>query len=301
MLYLPYYNLQEKPFADTANPKYFWPGEGQSEAIAIINYGIEKGHGITVLTGDVGSGKTVLANYLAGHLKNKFEIAQIDDSDIESLGFLHVLANSLNLQNKFEDKRSFFEYIDGEYSKTQKGMLIFIDEAHRTPKTLLNDLNLMAKIKRDHKQLINIILVGQSPIIELVKEIKPNGQRQKDTIVCHLRPLTKSETSEYIIHRLKIAGTEIKLFSSGAIGRIFQYSGGIPRIINTICDHALMIGYSTDLKKVRTSVIKKCIEDLKIQNNVIDTRQHWTKETSGGKNLTQAYQRTKQKLLNWTS
>ena len=297
MLYLPYYNLKEKPFADTANPKYLWLGEGQSEAIAILSYGIEKGGGITVLTGDVGSGKTVLGKYLAGHLENDFKIAKIDDSDIESLEFLYYLADSLNLPNHFEDKRSFFNYVDGEYSKTQKRMLIIIDEAHRITKSLLNDLELMAKIKRDAKQLINIVLVGQNPIIELVNETKKNVEKQKDSLVCHLRSLTKSETCEYIKHRLMIAGTERKLFASGAIGKIFRYSGGIPRIINTICDHALMIGYSTDLKKIRTSVIKECIEDLKIQSNAIDNWQHLKKETSGGKILKQAYQRTKQKLF----
>lgn len=289
MLYLAYYSLNEKPFADAANPKYLWLGKGQSEAIAILSYGIEKGGGITVLTGDVGSGKTVLGKYLAGLLENDFKIAKIDDSDIDSLEFLFYLADSLNLPNHFQDKRSFFNYVDGEYSKTQKRMLIIIDEAQRITKSLLNDLELMVKIKRDDKQLINIVLVGQNPIIELVNETKKNVKKQKDSLVCHLRSLTKSETCEYINHRLMIAGTERKLFASGAISKIFRYSGGIPRVINTICDHALMIGYSTDLKKIGTSVIKECIEDLKIQSNDIDNWQHLKKETSGGKILKQAY------------
>ena len=92
-------------------------------------------------------------------------------------------------------------------------MLIVIDEAQLIKKSLLNDLDLLAKIKRDDKRLINIVLIGQNPIIELVDETKKNGKMQKNSIVCHLRSLTKSETSEYIKHRLKIAGTERKLFS----------------------------------------------------------------------------------------
>jgi hypothetical protein len=132
----------------------------------------------------------------------------------------------------------------------------------------------------------------------LVKEIKPNGNKQKDSIVCHLRSLTKNETNEYIKHRLKIAGTERNLFSLGAIGKIFQYSGGIPRVINTICDHALMIGYSTDFKKITTSMIKECAEDLQIQNKVFDNGKDLMKEKSGEKIVKQAYNRIKQVLFN---
>ena len=91
------------------------------------------------------------------------------------------------------------------------------------------------------------------------------------------------------------------MFSWGAIGKIFRYSNGIPRVINTICDHALMIGYSADLKKIKTSVIKECVEDLQIQNKVFDNGLDLTKETSGGKIVKQAYNRTKQKLFNLAS
>jgi general secretion pathway protein A len=299
MLYLQYYSLKEEPFQDTANPKYFWSGEGQSEAIAILKFGIDKGEGITLLTGDIGVGKTLLIKYLAELLKDKFKIVTIDDSDIDSKDFLLFIADFFNLPDNFEDKRSFFWYIDEEYSKTQKRMLIIIDEAHRSKKSLLIDLDLMSKIKRDNEQLINIVLVGQNPLIDLVKEIKPNGNKQKDRIACHLRPLTKTETNEYIKHRLKISGTEKDLFSSGALDKIFEYSGGIPRVINTICDHALMIGYSTELKKIKTPMIKECAEDLQIQKKVFNNGKDLTKETSGVKIVKHAYHRTKQNLCNW--
>ena len=118
MLYLPYYSLKAAPFQDTANPKYFWLGQGQSEAIAILQFGIDKGEGITLLTGDIGVGKTVLVRYLAGLLGDRFKIAKINDSDLDSKDFLLFMADSFKLTNNFEDKRSFFTYIDEEYSKT---------------------------------------------------------------------------------------------------------------------------------------------------------------------------------------
>ena len=268
MLYLSYYNLKENPFQDTANPNYFWLGERQSEALAILKFGIDNGRGSILLTGDIGTGKTVLAKYFTQLLKDEFNIAKINDSDIDIKDFMLFLADSFKLPFKFKDKSSFFWYTDEMYSKTKKKMLIVMDEAHRLSKKLFNDLNLMAKIKRNNEQLINIVLVGQKPLIELAKKVKANGNKQKGSIVCHLRSLTKKETFEYIKHRLEIAGAERNLFSSGAIGKIFQYSDGIPRVINTICDHALMIGYSTNLKKIKTSVIKECVKDLQIQKKV---------------------------------
>ena len=269
MLYLPYYNLNEKPFRDSADPKFFWLGEKQSEVVAILNYGIENGNGINLLTGDIGSGKTALATFFAGIHNKTFKIAKVDDSDMESLDFLYVLADSLNLPSSFEDAASILRHIDEAYSKTQKRMLIILDEAHRATKSVLNELGRMANFKRDKKHLVNIVLVGLNSLIELIKELPIKGTQQNGLTLCHLRSLSLEETSEYIIHRLKIAGTERKLFSTGAIGKIFQYSGGIPRVINTICDHALMIGYSTDLKVIKSSVILECVQDLLIENSGI--------------------------------
>jgi len=301
MLYLQYYGLREKPFEDSANPSFFWFGKGQSEAMAILKFGIEKGEGITFLTGDVGIGKTALAKYLADHLNSKFNTIKIDDSEIESLDFLYFLADSLELPFNFEDKRSFFQYVDEEYSNNQKPMLIILDEAHRITKSLVNDLFLMAKIKRNKKQLINILLVGQKPIIKLAKKIKANGKMQKDCLVSHLRSLTKNETTEYIKYRLSIAGTKSDLFTSNAIGKIYRHSQGIPRMINTICDHALMIGYSKELKKIKGLIIKEAVEDLNIYSEDFKNSSgfHYTKKQSGRKIFKQVYHNSKQKISTW--
>ena len=265
MLYLAYYNLNEKPFHASADPKYFWLGEAQKEAIAILNFGIENGSGVTVLTGDIGTGKTVLVKYLATVLKNRFTIAMIEDSNIESQDLLYFLADSLNFTSSFEDKGSFFRYVDGEYSKSNKRMIIILDEAQRSTDSLFNDLNQMAQIKRNNEQLINFVLVGQNPLRDLIRNHQAIGNNKYPPTLCDLRVLTKAEIHEYINHSLKIAGNARKLFSLGAVSKIFRYSGGVPRIINTICDHALMIGYSKNLNEMKSSVIKECVKDLRIE------------------------------------
>ena len=265
MLYLAEYNLNEKPFHASTDPKYFWLGEAQKEVIAILNYGIENGSGVTVLTGDVGTGKTVLVKYIASFLKDRFTIAMIEDSNIESQDLLFFLADSLNLTSSFEDKNSFFRYVDGEYSRSNRRMLIILDEAHRSTDSLLGDLDQMAKIKRNNEQLFNFILVGQNPLRDLIRNHQAIGNKKYPPTLCDLRVLTKAEIHEYINHRLKIAGNARKLFSSGTVSKIFRYTGGVPRIINTICDYALMIGYSNNLKEIKSSVIKECAKDLQIE------------------------------------
>lgn len=264
MLYLAHYNLNDNPFNASTDPKYLWLGEAQKEAIAILNYGIENGSGVTVLTGDIGTGKTVLVKYFASLLKDRFQIAMIEDSNIESQDLLFFLADSLNFIKGFEDKGSFFRYVDGEYSKSNKRMIIILDEAHRSTDSLLRDLSQMAKIKRNNEPLINFVLVGQNPLRDLVRNHQAIGNKKYPPTLCDLRVLTKAEIHEYINHSLKIAGNVRKLFSSGAVSKIFRYAGGVPRIINTICDHALMIGYSKNLKEIKSSVIKECAKDLQI-------------------------------------
>ena len=272
MLYLTYYNLNEKPFHASTDPNYFWVGEAQKEAIAILNFGIQKGSGVTVLTGDVGTGKTVLVKYLASLLKDRFTIAMIEDSNIESQDLLLFLADSLNLTSSFDDKSSFFRYADEEYSKSNRRMLIILDEAHRSTDSLLSDLSQMIKIKRNNEQLINFILVGQNSLRDLIRNHQAFGNKKYPPTLCDLRVLTKAEIHEYINHRLKIAGIERKLFSSGAVSKIFRCTGGVPRIINTICDHALMIGYSNNLKEIKSSVIKESAKDLLIEPGTIGYR-----------------------------
>ena len=300
MLYLKYYGLKKHPFQDTVDPMFFWRGEAQSESIATLKFGIETAEGITLLTGDIGVGKTLLVTYVAGLLNDKFNIAKIDDSNLTIQEILLYLADSFNLPNSFEDKKSFFWYINEEYTKNRKKLLIIIDEAHQTNKRLLDDLNLMARIERDNEPLISILLVGQKPLVDLVKTIKPDAYNQKDPKICHLRPLTKDETGNYINHRLKIAGTERNLFDLGAVDAIFHYSRGIPRKINTICDHALMIGYSSDLKEVKNSVIEECAKVLQIQNKFFDKEGDLTIKTSRGTVAKRVYKITKQKLFNWS-
>ena len=272
MLYLTHYNLNEKPFHASANPKYFWLGDAQKEAIAILTFGIENGSGFTVLTGDVGTGKTVLSKYLGSLLKDRFTIAVVEDSNIESQDLLFLLADSLKLISSFEDKSSFFRYADGEYSRSNKRMIIILDEAHLSTDSLLGDLTQMANIKRNNEQLINFVLVGQNPLRELIRNHQAIGNKKVPPTLYDLRVLTKAEIHEYINHRLKVAGNARKLFSSGAVSKIFRYTGGIPRIINTICDHALMIGYSKDLKEIKSAVIKKSAKDLQIEPGCITYR-----------------------------
>ena len=136
----------------------------------------------------------------------------------------------------------------------KKMILIIIDEAHLLTRSLLEELFLLLNIKRSNERMVNIILAGH--------EMDLAEFNQESPLKCHLEPLTKEETDQYIRHRLRVAGATRNLFTVTALGKIYLYSGGIPRVINSICDHALLIGYSKDLELINSAVIQECSQDF---------------------------------------
>ncbi|UCD78751.1 MAG: AAA family ATPase [Desulfobacterales bacterium] len=261
MLYLYHYGLKEKPFQDTANPKYLWLGKRQLQAFAILEHGVQTKKGITLLTGDVGTGKTILLNYLAETYKNQVLISRINNPDLDIPDFLNSLSDSLRLGASFEDKVSFLSQLILAGSN-KKMILVIIDEAHLLASNLLEELSLLLKIKKNNERMVNIILAGQETSFGSLNEKDLAEINQEAPLRCHLQPLTREESDQYIHHRFRVAGASRNLFSVTALGKIYLFSGGIPRVINNICDHALLIGYSKNLEIINSAVIQECSQDF---------------------------------------
>ena len=260
MLYLHHYGLKEKPFQDTANPKFLWLGEKQLKILSILKCGVQKNKGITLLTGDVGTGKTILLNYLAKSVKGQVLVSRINNPDLDISGFLNSLSDSIDLGTSFEDKVSFLSRLILAGSNN-KMILIIIDEAHLLTDNLLDELSLLLKIKKSDKRMVNFILAGQKTSFVTLKEEILADMIQQSPLKCHLEPLTEDETNQYIRHYLRIAGATRTPFTMSALGEIARFSGGIPRIINSICDQALLIGYVKNKKVLNSAVVKECAED----------------------------------------
>jgi general secretion pathway protein A len=262
------------PFETSPDPKFIWLSEKHKEALASLKYGIQENKGFLLLTGDIGTGKTTLINCFLNEKGTDAIVASIPDPDLSILDFFLLLTKEFNLNMDFNTKGEFliqFEnFLLNTYSEQKKALLI-IDEAQRLNKQLLEQIRLLSNIEKHYAKLINIFFVGQNEVNELIKDERNKALRQRIAVHYNIDPLTEPETREYIKHRLTISGSEEEIFSSKAIYEIFSFSKGYPRLINSICDRALLTGYVSEIKKIDGKIIKKCADELIIPGEKDDT------------------------------
>jgi len=262
-MYLNYYNLSLKPFEISPDPKFLWLGEKHKEALAVLKYGILENKGFLSLTGDIGTGKTTIVNALANSLGDNIIFAKVLDPSLDEIDFFKLAANVFKVNKKFSTKGDFLSHLEQfliNAHTNNKDVVLIIEEAQRIDQELLEEVRLLSNIEQPDRKLITIIFVGQ---IEFNKKLTKNrALRQRITINYAIEPLTNFETEKYISHRLKVAGSESKIFSQGAIHEIFSFSGGNPRLINIICDLALLSGYAAEAKIIQPDRIRECADNF---------------------------------------
>jgi general secretion pathway protein A len=264
-MYLAHYNLKEKPFQISTDPKFIWLGENHREGISVLEYGVLDNKGFLLITGDVGTGKSTLIHVLLERLGNETLVANVTNPVLEQLDFFNIIANEFNSNTRFNSKAAFLTYFHGYlndcYLKNKKVILI-IDEAHRLNQELLEQIRLLSNIERPDTKLLNIFFVGQNEFIDLISKTENRALKQRITINYHLDPLKETEVGDYILHRLNVAGHKKNIFNENAIAEIFSFSKGYPRLINIICDHALLTGYTKEVKIIDEMIIKECADEL---------------------------------------
>ncbi|GAB6097820.1 hypothetical protein JCM14469_40740 [Desulfatiferula olefinivorans] len=269
-MYLAYYGLEEKPFDISTDPKFLWLGEKHKEAFAVLKYGVMENKGFLLLTGDVGAGKTTLIHALVDGVGEDVILATIPDPGLELMEFYRYLARAFKLDNSFSNKADFIfifrEFLHHAYDNGKKVLLI-IDEAQRLPNDLLEEIRLLSNIELHDTKLLNIFFVGQVEFNTKLIEPENRAVRQRITISNHIQPLTEKETGDYIRHRLKVAGCQKNIFSFVAIHEIHKFSGGYPRLINIVCDIALLTGYVKEVKKIGPEIVRESIESLNIESH----------------------------------
>ena len=270
-MYENYYNLNAMPFQITTDPKFLWLGEKHSEALATLKYGILENKGFLLLTGDVGTGKTALINRLVKMIDVAAIVAKVPDPGLSSLEFFNFLAIEFKMNKKFDSKGEFLINLKNFLLKaydSQKKVLLIIDESQRLNHDLLEQIRLLSNIELQDRKLINIFFVGQTEFNEMLMEERNRAVRQRITVSYHIDPLTEPEARLYVKHRLKVAGATREIFGRDAVREIYNYSGGYPRLMNIICDHALLTGYSYNLKSIDKKVIKECEKELYIPEEI---------------------------------
>ena len=264
-MYLSHYNLKEKPFQISTDPKFIWFGEKHREALAVLEYGVIDNKGFLLITGDVGTGKTTLINALLKRLGNDVVVANITNPILEELDFFNIVADEFNINKHFSNKADFLihfsRFLNDCYTKKKKVILV-IDEAHKLDQDLLEQIRLFSNIERQNTKLINIFFVGQNEFIDIISDNQNRALRQRISINYHLGPLRESEVREYILQRLNVAGLKENIFNDNSISEINSFSKGYPRLINIICDHALLTGYVKGVKTIDEEIIRECANGL---------------------------------------
>ena len=264
-MYRAHYQLKKKPFELTPDPDFIWLKKNQIEAVALLKRTIQHDAGIHAFTGDVGTGKTTLLNYLLQALGDTIVVANIAFPDLDEPSFFEFIADEFKMPGKNKSKGAFLFFFDQflrELSSQGRSAVIIIDDAQIMSPQISQTIRFLSNLKIDGKKLVNILLMGQSENREKFREKIEREIQQTIKFIHHLEALTKSDTQKYIRHRLEKAGATNVIFKPQAIDEIYLFSAGCPRMINIICDHALLAGYAGGIKEIKESLVKKCIKDL---------------------------------------
>lgn len=264
-MYTKYYGLTKKPFALTPDPQAVFMSETHQEGLAILKYGILSKKCFLVLTADVGSGKTTLLQALVASLEHDVHLCVLNNPILYRDEFFSYLAKHLGLGwdgNKAMFLIEFGKMLKACHDKGERVLLIF-DEAHVLPVDLLEEIRLLSNLEEMGQDVLSIFLVGQPELNERMSDDRLLPLRQRIGIRFHLNRFTLDETRQYILFRLRHAGARhFNLFSEDAVALIHTVSQGTPRLINIICDHALLTGFAENQPTVDAKLIQESVDDL---------------------------------------
>ena len=268
-MYTKFYRLDEKPFEITPDPRFLYITENHKEALAHLIYGIKEKKGLTVITGEVGTGKTTLVHTLLKRLNRvdgNTRIAYVFNPKLDVADFLQYICEDLGLtgpkRSKGENIAQLNKFLLDSHAQNRNVVLI-IDEAQKLDPELLEEVRLLTNLETATRKLLQIILMGQPELSELLNRPQCLPLKQRISLRYHLKPLNEEETKEYIHRRLRIAGlVNPNIFSHKALDEIYVYSKGIPRSINIVCDNALLRGYAADQKTIGDRIVREVISNL---------------------------------------
>jgi general secretion pathway protein A len=268
-MYTSFFGLNEKPFAITPDPRYLFMSERHGEALAHLVYGVTESGGFIQLTGEVGTGKTTLVRtLLQNRLPENADVAVVLNPRLSAIEFLETICEELGILRP-EFKGSTKALVDAlnkqllhAYAEGRRVILV-VDEAQNLSRDVLEQVRLLTNLETSKQKLLQIILIGQPELRELLSRDDLRQLAQRITGRYHLEPLTRDETAQYVEHRLRVAGALGEVFDSGAKREIFRLTDGVPRLINVICDRALLGAYSREQRRVNRRLIRRAAAEIK--------------------------------------
>jgi general secretion pathway protein A len=270
LLYQTHFGLSQAPFNITPDPSFLYLSASHREGLAQLSYGIRARKGFVVLTGEVGTGKTTLIHALLNDLNGSAQTALIFSTIVSPGDLLRSVCEDFGLvepKRPLQDIHDYLvslnEFLLESYRKGENCVLI-IDESQNLSAEVLESIRLLSNFETSKDKLLQILLVGQPELAVRLNSPELRQLKQRVMLRHHLRTLSLQECCEYVSNRLKIAGGDLPIFTPTALESIHAYSGGIPRIVNVLCDNALLTGYALGRKEIDTGIIREVAEDLSI-------------------------------------
>lgn len=263
-MYEPFYGMHERPFSLTPDPSFLFMSRKHKFAFSMLEYALTGQAGFTVITGAIGSGKTTLIRHLLARADRHLNYGVISNTH-ESFGsviqwILAAFGQSVEARDQAERYQAFMRYLIGQFGEGKQTVLI-VDEAQNLSVESLEELRLLSNINADKDQLLQMILVGQPELLAKLRRPELVQFAQRISVNYHLSPLSFGETKGYIGHRLHVAGGDRRLFDEMAIRAVFYFSNGVPRIINAICDMALVYGFAEERREIGVDTILSVVLD----------------------------------------
>ena len=265
-MYYSYYRLKENPFNITCDPHFFFSSKRHEEAFAHLAYGIESRKGIIVVTGEIGTGKTTLCRTLLNRLDPRIKTGLILNPSFSDLQLLQMIMNDLEIRCEQKTKLDLMGAISlflVEESAKGNNVVVIIDECQNLNIRQLEQIRLLSNLETEKEKLLQIILVGQPELCDKLKNPALRQLAQRVAVRYHILPLLRDDVGKYIEHRLKVADADPRLhFSTKAIDVLYDYSKGTPRVINILCDRALLAGFVRETLIITDDIIHECAKEV---------------------------------------
>ena len=285
-MYTSFFGLTCNPFHLTPDPEFLFLSRDHKKALTFLNYGISSNTGFILVTGEVGTGKTTLIRKILKGLQKDIKVARVNNTLVNSEQLISMINDDFGIETNGKDKtrmlRDLSDFIINQYAQGLRTALI-IDEAQNLSSELLEEIRLLSNLETDKSKLLQIILLGQPELKKTLAVPELRQLRQRISISCHISPLNRTESEEYVLHRLEIAGNRKAVsFLDGAFDALHSATRGIPRLINIFCDFLLLAAFTEGTKDISVDMVTEIAADLDSEKNYwSDTRMEVEKDSGG--------------------
>ena len=273
-MYQDYFGFNEMPFNTTPDSRFFFPSSKHAEALASLIYAVSERKGFVVITGEVGAGKTTVCRILLNRIEPNTKVVLITNTNITCDQLFEIICSQLGLDAGVGDKAAVFQMLNAyllEQLEQEATVLLIIDEAQNLSSDVLEEVRMLSNLETERDKLLQVVLLGQPELRRRLHLPELRQFRQRIVVTYHLSPLNLQETIQYIFYRLKIAGGIDKVkFTRRAVNEIYEYAKGIPRLVNIICDSALLSCFVRNVAVISQRIVDEVVHELGLDELAAD-------------------------------